>query len=279
MLRKLIYSFALGVLPLPVMAQDNQCGEDGPRIIQAIYPEAKPLSDGTYGLDGRTISVPGANDTGGDPHGMLCRAWPAYPDRLLVGVPLMRDDVPAEAGFDALGDLDLLVLKPGSLEIEARLRLEDFIQEDAIYLSGMWFDTAAYRLIGDRTAFGLRREMEGSSRPNPFGITGLWLFDVDGGTIRPVMEGLEVQNSGGEWDTNCAGEFTMAERVLDIAPTQSNGASDVVVRTTLTTTVNTPSGSECNSVDTTTEVEPVTLRYDGQLYPVPDDLMDMYVKN
>ncbi len=277
MFRKMIAALALGVLPLPVMAQENQCGDDARRIVEAAYPAVSPMSDVKYVVDGRELTVPLDEYLRIDPHVMVCRHWPAYPDRMLVAVPLMQPSPSASAEV-VEGDLDLLVLNAESLEVEARLRLDGFIEEDAIYLAGIWFDTAPYRLIGDRIAFGLRREMTGSSRPNPFDLTGLWLFDVEGGKIRPILEGLQVELSRGEWDTDCAGEFEQSESVLDVAPTTQNGAADIILRQTMTTTINARDGGECKGTDTLHDVPPVTLRYDGQRYPVPDELLDLYVK-
>lgn len=278
MFRKLVAVLAFGLLPLPALAQDNECFESATQIIETFYPDARPATDTTYMVGARVITVPQGKDLRGDPHVMVCRFWPAYLDRLLVAVPLMRSQPEPEPGYDQQGDLELWVVDPETLAVNSRLLLPDFIQEDAISLDAIWFDTAPYRLIGDRVAFGLRREMSGSSRPNPFSFTGLWLFDVQGGEIRPVLDGLQVERSGGEWDTNCAGAFDRSETVLYPSAERSNGARDIVLMTKQTQTVNTPEGDDCKSTDTTSDLAPVTLRYDGQRYGVPDDLLDIYAR-
>lgn len=278
MFRKLVAVLAFGLLPLPALAQDNECFDSATQIIETFYPTARRATASTYMVGARVITVPRDKDLRGDPHVMVCRFWPAYPDRLLVAVPLMRSQPEPQPGYDQQGDLELWVVDPETLAVNSRLLLADFIQEDAVALDAIWFDTAPYKLIDKRVAFGLRREMSGSSRPNPFSFTGLWLFDVHGGEIRPVLNGLQVARSGGEWDTNCAGAFDRTESVLDLSDQRSNGARDIVLLTKQTQSVNTPEGDDCRSTNTISDLAPVTLRYDGQRYVVPSDLLDLYFR-
>ena len=135
-------------------------------------------------------------------------------------------------------------------------------------LAGLGFDTAPYRLFGDRLAFGIRRELAGESRPNPYGQTDLTLFDLQGDRLRPVLSGLVVTQSTGEWDMDCTGSFETLTRVLDLAPNAQ--AADLVVRGTVQHRTNRAEGGACVSAETTETLAPFTLQYDGNIYPLPE---------
>lgn len=246
----------------PLAAGANGCDGRAAAVVQAAWPDARPEGD-RIDVEGRQISL-----SGSDPHAVFCRRWPAHPQLLLAGVPMMR---PAKAvqGYDRQGDLEVLVLDAGSLAPQARLRLADFILEDAIGLAGLGFDTAPYRLFGDRLAFGIRRELAGKSRPNPYGQTDLTLFDLQGQQLRPVLSGLVVTQSTGDWDMDCDGDFQTLTRVLDLSPHAQ--AADLVVRGTVQHRTDRAEGGACISTETTETLAPFTLRYDGSVYPLPEN--------
>lgn len=256
------FPFHAAVLALlwPLAAAGNGCDGRDAAIIRAAWPDAQPASPVI--VEGREITL-----SASDVHGVFCRQWPAHPQILLAAVPMM---LPAGAAqdFDREGDLEVLVLDAASLAVQARLRLADFIQEDAIYLDGLSFDTAPYRLFGDRIAFGIRRVMTGSSRPNPYSQTELSLFDLQGDTLRVVLSDLVVAQGFGEVDVSCAGAYEKLTRVLDLAP--GARAADIVVRGKHVQTSSREDTGQCVSTDTVEDLAPFTLRYDGRRYPLPD---------
>jgi len=50
--------------------------------VQQAYPEAKASADG-FRVGDASITLPTADASGDGPHALICRAWPAYPERLL----------------------------------------------------------------------------------------------------------------------------------------------------------------------------------------------------
>ena len=172
-----------------------------------------------------------------------------------------------DLGYDRQGDLEVLVLDADSLAPQARVRLADAILEDAITLAGFSFDTAPYRLFGDRLAFGIRRESAGESRPNPYSQTDLTLLDLQGDQLRPVLSGLVVTQSFGEWDMDCAGEFETLTRILDLSPGAE--AADIIVRGTVQHRTDRAEGGACVSAETAETLDPIILHYDGGIYPLP----------
>ncbi|MDO5643344.1 MAG: hypothetical protein Q4G26_13295, partial [Paracoccus sp. (in: a-proteobacteria)] len=119
-------SLGLAFLAQPALAQSQaeDCGARGPDIIAAIHPQATQLEPLRYEIDGKIATL--ASIVGG-PYDMICRDWPAYPDRLLVGLPLIHGADAADDP-DKTGDLEILVLDRASYAPQARLLLSDFIQ-------------------------------------------------------------------------------------------------------------------------------------------------------
>lgn len=259
---RFMFHAALLALLWPVATAGNGCDGREAAIVRAAWPEARIASQ-VVAIDGREITL-----SDSDVRAVFCRKWPARPGILLAGVPMMLPDG-AVQGYDREGDLELLVLDAASLAVQARLRLADFIQEDAIYLDGLAFDTARYRLFGDRIAFGIRRVMAGSSQVFPYNQTMLSLFDLDGDRLRVVLSDLVVAQGSGDVGLGCAGEFGRLTRVLDMAP--GAAAADIVVRGRHAQTLTHDDRGRCVRADTVEELPPFVLRYDGRRYPVPEN--------
>ena len=245
-------------------AAPDACIAGGAAIIGNAYPAARATGDGTFDVEGATVRLP----ADGDPHAMVCRTWPSRPDLTLVAVPLMK----GQSDDGNTGDIELLVVGSGDLAVRQRLRLAGLMNDDALYVSNVALDTALYRLAPARTAFGLRLSLHGSSRPNPFGETTLWLFLIDGGRIRPVLDNIVVASHRGEWDTNCAGEFEAVERTLSMEPSPGSAVSDIVVSEKTTTTVSTAGKDDACDDTAMTATATHRLRYDGSAYRVPKAL-------
>lgn len=124
---------------------------------------------------------------------------------------------------------------------------------DAVRLTGIQIDTAPYRLATNVRAIGIRATYTGSSRPNPFGEETLSLYIQQGKTFTKVLHDFVTYQSTGEWDTNCAGNFSSSKSVLVILPEKTNGYSTIQVNTKTTDTENIPKGDDCLSSDTETK--------------------------
>lgn len=146
-------------------AVDSEYSARGADIVRQAYPEAEQVSEREFKVGGQTITL--TTDLGDNPHQLTCKTWPARHEFTLVAVPLMT----SQTADGNEGDIELLVVDSDNLEFVQRLRLPDLLTDDAIFVSGVAFDTAYYRLSRSDIAFGLRIERRGSSRPNPFGET------------------------------------------------------------------------------------------------------------
>ena len=256
------------LLGTPIAHAEDACGNKAATIVQQAYPGAKASTDG-FRVGDASITLPTADASGDDARALICRAWPAYPERLLVAVPLMTkiDDDGNE------GDLDLLVIDRNSLKVESRLRLHARMNDDAVRIADIQFDTARYRLTSDQSAFGLRISLEGSSRPDPFGEVDLSLYMVDRDRLRPVLDGIVTRKNGGEWDTQCAGTFDETHRTLAMDAATHNGYADILVtEKSSSTTASVGKNGDCQQKISKQDQPAYRLSYDGKTYPVPKAL-------
>lgn len=260
-------AFAIVAFTVPsVKAADSECSARDADIVRQAYPAAEQASDREIKVGGQTIRLPA--DAGDNPHELICTTWPARPEFTLFAVPLMTSQ--SEDGSE--GDIELLVVDSDGLKLKHRLRLPDLLTDDAVFVSGVAFDTAYYRLSESEIAFGLRIERRGSSSPNPFGETVLWLFVIDNNELKPVLDNIVVAGHQGEWDTNCAGEFQTIERTLAMGRLQPTRYSDILVWEKKTKTMSTLGldGEWSDDKDAITTAR--RLRFEGTAYQVPENL-------
>jgi hypothetical protein len=199
-----------------------------------------------------------------------CNVWPAFPSQAIS----VKSTYLADAGGDDAGafDLDLAILNASDARPIATYRKPGAYNSDAVRLEDVRIDTARYRLTPDVRAFGLRSKFAHSSRANPYEKTDLALYVREGAELRPVLEGLVVAKSNGEFTDDCEGYVKKIRRTVEIGATSHQGLADLVITTNGTKVTNTQSGKECLSKTAYLKQKQVTLIYDGQQYVVPEDL-------
>jgi len=256
----LVLSLSL-LAPHMARAQDRECG-DVEAIVRQAYPGVLAERDGLLRAGDRTITLP--SDKSINPHAIVCRRWRGRPGLLLVAVPLI-----AQVRSDGTsGDLDVLVVDESTGSPRHRLRLPRAMDDDAIRLTGVSFDTAPYVLGPDRLAFGVKREWIGSSRPDPFLETTMSLFEVRAGALSRVFDDLVVFRSTGTWDLTCAGETEATERILRMRPGRHGQDISVLERRTRAASVP-DNGGECRSTDRAEPPRTILLHFDGERYVLP----------
>ncbi|MCJ8056603.1 hypothetical protein GB928_025530 [Shinella curvata] len=265
--RALAAASAMIAFTIPtVQAAGSECSTRGADIIRQAYPDAQPVSKRKFRIGDETILLP--TDVGNHPHELICKRWPARPELMLVAAPLMT----SQSDDGNTGDVELLVLESDSLKLKQRLRLPGLLTDDAFFVSRVALDTAYYRLSVSDLAFGLRIERRGSSGPNPFGETTLWLFVINDGALRPVLDNIVVAGHQGEWDTNCTGQFQSIERTLAMGYSSPNSYSDIMITETKTNTISTV-GRDGGCLNKETKAQTVRhLSSRGFVYQVPADL-------
>ncbi|TGQ69244.1 MAG: hypothetical protein E5V49_09280 [Mesorhizobium sp.] len=269
LLRILLLSLA-AVSAWPAQAVADDCG-DAAALVQRAYPKARLSADGdSFTLEPHT-SIASTLRYGATPFGVICKVWPAHDDLLLVAVPLIDSSQSGDGAH--VGDIELLVVDRNSRQVRQRLLQPGLMTDDAIAIDKIEFDTGRYKLAPGVTAFGLRIEMAGNSRPNPFSETDLRLYVLAGDVLRVVLDGLVVTDDGGEGDANCAGSFQSNRVSLTMGPTSHHGYRDILLAERKDT--DEPSvdkNGECQSHPGKPVNKTYGLRYDGSHYPVPEAL-------
>ncbi|WP_339453298.1 hypothetical protein [Pseudomonas sp. EA_5y_Pfl2_R50] len=198
-----------------------------------------------------------------------CIVWPAFPSQAIS----VKSTYLADAGGDDAGafDLDLAILNASDARPIATYRKPGAYNSDAVRLEDVRIDTARYRLTPGVRAFGLRSRFSHSSRANPYEKTDLALYVREGAELRPVLEGLVVAKSNGEFTNDCEGYVKKIRRTVEIGSTSHHGLADLLITTNGTKVTNTQSGKECLSKTAYLKQTRITLVYDGQQYIVPED--------
>ncbi|MHA6495045.1 PA3715 family protein [Pseudomonas borbori] len=227
-------------------AHADECRDQLPQILQTVY--------GGDAVAAQTV---------------VCKVWPAQPQFTLVAVPLPKV---RHEGYGET-DLEILVVKTDTRQIQAR-RLEPHLLDwDAVYVDGMVFDTALYRLSEQQLAFGLRIDRRGSSRANPFYETSLRLYLLNGDQLQAPLEKLLVSGSSGEWDTRCTGEWHDRTVTLAVAERAGReGYNDLLLSERSVQSRAEERAEDCLSVEERVTKRRYRLTYGDQRYSVPSEL-------
>lgn len=247
-----------GLLLAPVALADN-CREHLPDWLEQAHPghgTGQLLQDerGGYRVDAGLS---------------ICKVWPARPHLTLVAVPLIRDSHTDQGE----SDLEVLVLGSDEHAIVARLVQPHLLDWDAIFVSGVEFDTAPYRLRKDELAFGVRIHRRNGSRLNPFYETTLSLYEIENKHLRAVLNDLVVERSGGERDDACAGSFSHTKGVVVITDKVGReGYRDLLLKQKRVSHGMAEVAGDCKTVEENTHRQQYRLEYDEQRYLLPIEL-------
>lgn len=137
---------------------------------------------------------------------------------------------------------------------------------DALALSEITIDTAPYIVAKGKRAFGIRVNYYGSSQVNPYSNETISLFVKSGDALNKVLHNYDVKNYGGEWDSDCEGEFTEEKKILIISEKATNGYFDIVVKNKMTETINYENDAgDCEDKEKITSNKE-RLIFDGETY-------------
>ncbi|MEJ8847332.1 hypothetical protein [Variovorax rhizosphaerae] len=205
-----------------------------------------------------------------------CKPWPAYPGRSIVVLPMPRPS--SEPGVTSY-DVEVLVIQRpdnGNTErdtILARAFEPNALTEDAITIQDIRIDTGRYTLAANTRAFGIRIRYRGASRVNPYSSETLQLYVAQGTKVRKVLDEIELDMDGGEWDATCTGHFEQVRGTLAVGQGVSEGFADLVVHRTQTENrAEWQESGECIEKALPVKLRTFTLHYDGERYPIPKAL-------
>ncbi|MNT43142.1 hypothetical protein D3C72_1795980 [compost metagenome] len=121
----------------------------------------------------------------------------------------------------------------------------------------------------------MRISRTGSPRANPFSETSLRLFDIGPKGLDMVLDGMVVDRSNGEWDTNCAGEFTERSVSLAMGGGSANGLRDLTATESHESSRAAMQHGDCVEKILDKGKTTRTLKFDGRRYPIPEPLRSL----
>ncbi|MGN6578741.1 MAG: hypothetical protein ACTHJ1_01975 [Bordetella sp.] len=196
----------------------------------------------------------------------VCKVWPANTALTIAALPLSR---PGNTDIQGTDDLEVLVADTATGAVVAHRYEKAALQFDAVAIRELVIDTAPYQLTPQQRAFGIRVDYDNMSRASPYEAKALSLYVMQGSTLSKVLGGLNVKESGGEWDENCAGTLHETVRTIAIGPADKSGYAALKVTSKTNTTVSALKAGNC--VDHTKTAKPsiATLQYRDGHYEVP----------
>lgn len=205
-----------------------------------------------------------------------CKAWPAYPGRIVVVLPMPR----TISGSGArMYDLEvLLVQRPdnGNTDrdrVTARLFQPDALEDDGLVIEDIRIDTARYALANDARAFGLRVRYRGGADGQRYASETLRLYLPQDRDLREVLSEIEINRDSGDWDAACTGQTEQLRTMLSTAHTSSEGFADLALARTVTRTrAHRQDDGACLDKPLPTQYSRLVLRYDGTHFGVPKSL-------
>lgn len=199
----------------------------------------------------------------------VCKVWPANASLTIAALPLSR---PGNTDIQGTDDLEVLVADTATGAIVAHRFEKSALQFDAVAIRGLAIDTAPYQLTPQQRAFGIRVDYDNMSRASPYGAKALSLYVMEGSTLRAVLGGLKVKESGGEWDENCAATMHEITRTIAMGAAGKSGYAALKVTSRTETTVSELKAGNCVDRTKTARPSAVTLQYENGRYEVPKDM-------
>ncbi|SEE66901.1 hypothetical protein SAMN04487765_3706 [Tenacibaculum sp. MAR_2010_89] len=137
---------------------------------------------------------------------------------------------------------------------------------DAIQLREITIDTAPYLVSKNNRAFGVKVHYYGSSKANPYSNKTISLFIKSKNKLKKLLHNYDVMNYGGEWNTECVGEFTDVKNTLIMSKEKTNEYFDIMIKSKVTEIENSVGeNGECDSNEKTT-TKSVVLKFNGEKY-------------
>ena len=147
-------------------------------------------------------------------------------------------------------DSYILIINNETGEILNKFYESNALISDAISITQISIDFAPYKLNSKIRAFGIRVKYEGHSSPNPYENEELSLFVPKDSVLIRILKNFSISSDGGEWDTNCEGQFTSEKKTLIMSDKAVNNFCDIIVKTKIISTKKTKVNGDCIDKET-----------------------------
>jgi hypothetical protein len=201
-----------------------------------------------------------------------CKIWPADAGKTIVALAHFQKGssitVPPDSS-DGLYDLDVLVVKTDSGEIQHHLFQKGVLSSDAISFSGIDIDTARYQLAPGVIAFGLR-----FNRGGPAEVQTIRLYVIQQKKLKQILSKLSMVEYFSEAQVDCP-HSSNVRRTLAVAGTANHGYADLVLQEKMIVGDPVRTKSDC-TVKKWQNSHRYILHFDGDTYVVPQELQSAY---
>jgi hypothetical protein len=228
-------AFWLSLLTVPAFAS---CPDLGSLLIKA-YPAAIKTAQG--------FEIPGAPRQTVTTDMVACSPWSAKPEFTFLAVP--RLEMTPKEENSGHGDIEIIVFDTKTSSLVARHIEKEAAFSDAIAFRSVEFDATRYDIKAGQYILGVKTGYWHNSSAFPYFQTVLWLYSFDGKKIAPVLEGLSIETSRGEYDQsrNCAGYSETRKFDITAGKSGVDGFRDLILNESITTETAKLQGDDCSS--------------------------------
>ncbi|WP_341901927.1 hypothetical protein [Fluviicola taffensis] len=192
------------------------------------------------------------------------KVLPYAKTQTVMVVPHLIDENEIEGMFTL--DAVIVVVNNQTGKIIQQYKEENLIFSDAVFISEFIIDTAPYMLTKQIRAFGIRAQFYGSSHANPYSEVQLSLFVQEGNSLRQVLKEEVIEQSSGEWNTDCNGRFHDMKSIILFETETSKSYFNLVIKKRSSIKLNEKIKGECEERITDKQEKKKVLHYDGKSY-------------
>lgn len=169
------------------------------------------------------------------------KKMPNEPDSYIAVIPVVQE----KDGDDFFVFRNYIVITDENGGIKNQYFDPHEITSDAVMLQEITIDTGLYHISNGIRAFGVKISVRNGSQPNPYSSEVISLYYPAGTGIKKVLNNLELNTHGGEWDTRCNGEFNDENSVIMMDKTKTNNFTDLKIKTISVNTKNEEKNGDC----------------------------------
>ena len=194
-----------------------------------------------------------------------CKVNPQNKNQLLIAYAVQKfiDDESEVEGYQ----LYIIGMNNKNRQVDYFYPVEKILVSDAIELSNLQWDLAAYNINRSTRAVGLRLGYFGRSRANPYSSEVLNLYDLD--HKKQILDGLIVKLYAGETDTRCNADIKERKSVLVMQPTTTYEYFDIQVRSQLEYYEMSGNEDHCIEINRKTSKQNFLIKFNGLRYVIP----------
>ncbi len=203
-----------------------------------------------------------------------CKALPNNKNLVVVTFAAINESLtksyPLYSDGGAIYDLISMVIDARNKSQIAKHLSKGALESNAVRLQSLTIDTGRYYLESGSIAFGVRSGAAANSHSYVADYTNLFLYKLSNNSLTVILNGLEVGSTSGSIEDKCdvKSVFKNSKKILSVSPQLTNGMHDLEVIEKNDHETTAGCSDEPNTI-TPAKGRKITLKYDGQEYPIP----------